>query len=141
MNPWKLGLTTKLASFVHSRMTKTSFGTQVFYFHATQNNSQQTLTKKIINMCPHYCPIMHSFDLIKHHPWNSKITFRHSFHQIHSTTRTMNGNFEQEARFVKSPWKMALLYITICTIMFDMQYWTLYSKGPLSVYTMSNHGC
>jgi hypothetical protein len=33
---------------------------------------------------------------------------------------------------------MTYLYVVVCTITFDMQYWPPYSRGPLSVNTMFN---
>jgi len=51
----------------------------------------------------------------------------------------MCEHFEQEVRSVKQlPWKMTSLYVIVHKIVFDMQHWTFYSRGPLSIDTMSN---
>jgi predicted neutral ceramidase superfamily lipid hydrolase len=63
----------------------------------------------------------------------------HFTNSMHPTSKTMCGPFEQDTRLVK--WlslKTTSLYVVVCTIAFDTQYWLLYSRGLLNVNTMSN---
>jgi hypothetical protein len=80
---------------------KQALGLNVFCFHLTQNNGQHMMTKMIVHMCLHCCLIMHSLDVIKHHPISFQISFYHFSRQFHPTSKTMCGHFEQEIRSIK----------------------------------------
>jgi hypothetical protein len=85
-------------SFKHDQNKLMGF--KISYFHLTQNNGQQMMTKMIIHMCPHCCSIMHFLHVINIMQEVLRSPFVIIFIKSNPLFRPYR-HFEQETRLIK----------------------------------------